>query len=148
MFANLKLTLLASCSVACWLGLAEAAEPVQVGGTHIHVKNRTTLPMTFDLFFETTTGKAAKFDSRLKLEPGQTAIWKLKTGYDIKHTVQKDVTYYRVGIVGTDAQGRAFRWGTSGGVGMNGFENQTTEVKENEGTFIFRNIHVKPIGDL
>lgn len=121
---------------------------IRPGGTYIHVKNGTNAELKFDLFFETPNGRIGKFDSRLSVKPGQTAIWRLKAPHVVRNLNHDGKEMYRVGVVGVDSEGRSYRWGVVGGHGMQGFERQSVETSDTHGAQTYRNIHVRPVGSL
>lgn len=104
--------------------------------TEIHVKNGTNRTLVFDLLVKVKNHGAGKFDTQIKLAPGQTAVWKLSSKYEVGSYNKGGHKFYQVGLRGQDPQtGEDYHWGLLGGEGMHGI------MKANQ-------LHVRPIGDL
>jgi hypothetical protein len=114
------------------------------GGTYIHVKNGTNKTLSFELLVECSRQGVGKFDNAMVLEPGQTAIWRLKAGLTVGRVHKEGTNWYRVGLLGKDlSSGKQHQWGVLGGDGMHGREG----FSETE-TDRYRNIVVQPVGKL
>src|SRR5690606_34935203 len=97
------LSTLALCGLALALNLAAApAEAADPNGTRVCVKNGTNRTLVFDLFVTVAGRGTGKFDSRIRLQPGDTAVWNLPAGYQISAKQKEGHMYYKVGLVGED----------------------------------------------
>ena len=115
---------------------AAQANAGDLDGTRIHVKNGTNRTLVFDLLVKVKDRGAGKFDTQIKLEPGQTAVWTLAGKYEIGTYDNNGKVFYQVGLRGKDPQtGEKYHWGLLGGDGMYGI------IKDS-------NLHVRPVGQL
>jgi hypothetical protein len=129
---------------------AAAETPAPPAGTYIHVKNGTNLSLKFCLYVECAGAGTGKFDKEFQLKPGEVGIWRLGQNYRVATSQHNGSKLYRLGLIGTDVHGLQHRWGTLGGHGMVGNEQQkpAPDQPATSGTPVsYRHILVRPAGD-